>query len=98
MLTQGVWTPRQLPNPEYFEDKHPVLSLRPVAAVGKLQPHPMLVLASLLPCLLTHMHLLTYMLTYMHALECTSALCSPRLLLPEFHLAACMQLLTPSLF
>ena len=32
---QGVWRPKQLPNPEHFVDKTPFRSLKPIVAVGR---------------------------------------------------------------
>ena len=31
---QGIWEPRKIPNPAYFEDETPFFSLTPIAAVG----------------------------------------------------------------
>jgi calnexin len=29
-----VWSPKKIPNPDYFEDPNPFVSLKPIAAVG----------------------------------------------------------------
>lgn len=31
--TKGIWSPRKIPNPDYFEDPHP-FQMTPIGAVG----------------------------------------------------------------
>ena len=33
-LLQGVWKPKRIPNPSYFEDDHPFDSLLTISAIG----------------------------------------------------------------
>jgi hypothetical protein len=40
---KGVWAPRQIPNPDYFEPVNPFAELAPISALGLLGPGQMMI-------------------------------------------------------